>query len=53
MDQRFNEVDRRFDRVEGDIKELRGDIGEIRSLIFRFGTGIVGTILVAILLRGI
>jgi tetrahydromethanopterin S-methyltransferase subunit G len=53
MDQRFDQVDQRFGRVEGDLRELRGEIGEIRSLIHRFGTGIIATIVVAALLHGI
>jgi hypothetical protein len=52
LDDLSRNIDHRFDRVEGDIRELRGEIGEIRSLIHRFGTGIIGMIVVATLLHG-
>jgi len=32
---------------------VRGEIGELRALIYRFGTGIIATIVVATLLHGI
>jgi hypothetical protein len=49
-DERLDDLSRRmdagFDRVDRDMRELR-------SLIFRFGTGIIVAIIVAVLLRGI
>jgi hypothetical protein len=55
VDQRFDQVDQRFDRVEWQVRdlrtEMRSDIAELRMLIFRFGLGTIGTVLVAVLLR--
>lgn len=51
MDQGFDRVDRDLREVRGEIRDVRGEIGELRSLIHRFGTGIIGTILIAILLH--
>lgn len=53
MDQGFDRVDRDLRDIRGEIRDVRGEVGELRSLIYRFGTGIIATIVVAILLRGI
>jgi hypothetical protein len=56
-DERLDDLSRRmdagFDRVDRDLRDVRGEIAELRSLIYRFGTGTIATIVVATLLHGI
>lgn len=51
MDQGFERVDRDLRDMRGEIGDVRGEIGELRALIHRFGTGIIGAIVIAILLH--
>jgi hypothetical protein len=60
MDQGFDRVDRdlrdlraEIGGVRGELGGVRGEIAEVRALIYRFGAGIIGTIVVATLLHGI
>jgi hypothetical protein len=53
MDQGFERVDSDLREMRGEIRDVRGEIGELRTLIHRFGTGILGAIVVASLLHGI
>jgi hypothetical protein len=55
MDQGFERVDRDIrdlrTEVGGEFNSIRSDIRELRSLIHRFGTGLLATIVIAALLQ--
>jgi hypothetical protein len=64
LDDLSRRMDRGFERVDGDIRELRtemrsefgsvrSEIAELRGLMYRFGSGIIATIVVATLLHGV
>lgn len=53
LDDLSRRMDQGFERVDRDLRDIRGEIGELRSLIHRFGTGIIGAIVIAALLQAV